>query len=200
MAAYRYVHVDVFTDTAFGGNPLAVLPEAAGLSDGQMQATAREFNFSETTFVFPSTDPTADARVRIFTPGRELPFAGHPVVGTAFVLARERGTRELRIEVPVGTLAVRADPGEGETGEAEMEQPLPSFAPAPDLDPAALAALVGVEVGDIASETPAEVGSAGTPLLYVRLRSLDAVRRSAGNAEAIARYFADTGLRNNVYV
>ncbi|MFN5718898.1 MAG: PhzF family phenazine biosynthesis protein, partial [Bradyrhizobium sp.] len=84
----RYITVDVFTDRAFGGNPLAVVLDAEGLSTAQMQAIATEFNYSETTFVLPPQDKANDANVRIFTPVRELPFAGHPNVGTAFVLAQ----------------------------------------------------------------------------------------------------------------
>src|SRR5438876_8468258 len=83
----RHITVDVFTDRAFGGNPLAVVLDAGGLSTEQMQAVATEFNYSETTFVLPPADPANDAQVRIFTVNRELPFAGHPNVGTAFVLA-----------------------------------------------------------------------------------------------------------------
>src|SRR5216684_7165810 len=84
----QFVTVDVFTDRKFGGNPLAVLPDAQGLSTEQMQAIAAEFNYAETTFVLPPKDPAHTAEVRIFTPKAELPFAGHPNVGTAFVLAR----------------------------------------------------------------------------------------------------------------
>src|SRR5690606_24146623 len=84
---YRYYTCDVFTAKRFGGNPLAVLPEATGLSGEAMQRVAREFNYSETTFVLPPDDPTHTRKVRIFTPGAEIPFAGHPNIGTAFVLA-----------------------------------------------------------------------------------------------------------------
>src|SRR5664280_1505606 len=83
----RYITVDVFTDRAFGGNPLAVMLDAGGLSTAQMQAIATEFNYAETTFVLPPRDGANDAQVRIFTPKQEVPFAGHPNVGTAFVLA-----------------------------------------------------------------------------------------------------------------
>jgi trans-2,3-dihydro-3-hydroxyanthranilate isomerase len=155
-----------------------------------MQAIAREMNYSESTFVLPPTDPTASAKVRIFTPGRELPFAGHPVVGSAFVLARERGSRDLRLELKIGTLGVQADPGDGTIGGAEMEQPLPTFEPAPSADPATLAGLLGLDAADLAPETPPEIGSAGNPFLYVRLRSLDAVRRARAQANPMAAYFA----------
>src|SRR6266436_9361237 len=84
-----YMTVDVFTDRPFGGNPLAVVTNAQGLSAEQMQAIAAEFNLSETTFVLPPKDPAHTAEVRIFTPRHEMPFAGHPNVGTAFALARE---------------------------------------------------------------------------------------------------------------
>ena len=190
MRQYRLIHVDVFTRTRFGGNQLAVFPEAEGLSDDEMQAIAREMNFSESTFVFPPTDASADAQVRIFTPGRELPFAGHPVVGTAFVLARERGKTDLRFELGIGPLNVQADPGDGTIGGAEMEQPLPTFEPVPSSDPAVLAGLLGLDASDVAGETPAEFGSSGNRFLYLRLRSLDAVRRARGVADALDRYFA----------
>src|SRR5213592_999276 len=94
MKAYAFVTVDVFTDRRFGGNPLAVFPDARGMSDADMQSLAAEFNLSETTFVLPPDDPAHTARVRIFNRTAEMPFAGHPNVGTAFVLAgmgRDRG-------------------------------------------------------------------------------------------------------------
>lgn len=92
MPSYEFVTVDVFTERRFGGNPLAVFPEAAGLSDTAMQALAAEFNLSETAFVLPPENPQHHARVRIFTPRAELPFAGHPNVGTGYVLARRTET------------------------------------------------------------------------------------------------------------
>ena len=92
MPQFEYVTVNVFTGTRFAGNPLAVFPDARGLSDMQMQALAREFNLSETTFVLPPDNPQHHARVRIFTPMVELPFAGHPNVGTGFVLAQRMET------------------------------------------------------------------------------------------------------------
>src|ERR671936_2567681 len=88
---YAFVQVDVFTDRVFGGNPLAVFLDGRGLSDGEMQAIAREMNLSETTFVLPATRADCAARVRIFTPASEIPFAGHPTVGTAWVLATRGG-------------------------------------------------------------------------------------------------------------
>ena len=93
----RYITVDVFTDRAFGGNPLGVVLDAGGLSTAQMQAVATEFNYSETTFVLPPADPAHDAQVRIFTVNREIPFAGHPNVGTAFVLATQAAKPPARL-------------------------------------------------------------------------------------------------------
>lgn len=189
MRRYRFVQVDVFTRRAFGGNQLAVFVEAEGLSDAEMQAIAREMNYSESTFVFPPSDPGADARVRIFTPAVELPFAGHPVVGTGYVLGRERGRGALTFELGSGPLKVVADPGDGRVGSAQMEQPLPRFWPA-EGNQATLAAMIGLGAGDIADHPPAEIGSAGVPFLYVPVRSLEAVRRARGNATAMRRFFA----------
>src|SRR5919199_2570330 len=107
---FRFATVDVFTDRRFGGNQLAVFPDARGMSDAEMQALAAGFNLSETTFVLPPEDPANTARVRIFTRTAELPFAGHPNVGTGFVLAgmgRDGGTGLLRFEEPAGLVEGR---------------------------------------------------------------------------------------------
>src|SRR5438105_9780189 len=88
MRSYRYLHYDVFTDRLFGGNQLAVFLDGRGLAPETMQAIAKEMNFSETTFVLPAESPGTDTRLRIFTPGEELPMAGHPTIGSAFALAR----------------------------------------------------------------------------------------------------------------
>jgi trans-2,3-dihydro-3-hydroxyanthranilate isomerase len=106
----RYITVDVFTDRAFGGNPLAVVLDAGGLSTAQMQAIASEFNYSETTFVLPPRDPAHDAQVRIFTVRSEIPFAGHPNVGTAFVLATRaaKPPSRLRFEEKAGVVPVES--------------------------------------------------------------------------------------------
>src|SRR6202034_70554 len=104
----RYITVDVFTDRAFGGNPLAVVLDAGGLSTAQMQAIATEFNYAETTFVLPPRDAVHDAQVRIFTAPEEVPFAGHPNVGTAFVLATQAAGPPARLtfEEGAGLVAV----------------------------------------------------------------------------------------------
>jgi trans-2,3-dihydro-3-hydroxyanthranilate isomerase len=106
---FDFVLVDVFSDRAFGGNQLAVFPDATGIADETMQQLAREFNFSESTFVLPPSDPSCTCRVRIFTPVRELPFAGHPTVGTAAVLASLRGEKQFVFEEGIGPVAVAID-------------------------------------------------------------------------------------------
>ncbi len=110
----RFLILDVFTDAPFGGNPLAVIPDATGLSEEILQRIAREFNFSESTFVYPPEDPAHTARVRIFTPTTELPFAGHPTVGTALALAGLGHGPEMVLELGVGPIPVTARDGRAE--------------------------------------------------------------------------------------
>lgn len=136
MRAFRFVTVDVFTERRFGGNQLAVFPDARGLTDPEMQALAAEFNLSETTFVLPPEDPHHSARVRIFNRVSEMPFAGHPNVGTAFVLAREdeENPRAYRFEEPAGLVEVtleRDATGRVVGAEVAAPQPLSLGAPVP---------------------------------------------------------------------
>src|SRR6201987_77696 len=123
----RYVTVDVFTDRPFGGNPLAVVLDAEGLSTAQMQAIAREFNYSETTFVLPPRDAAHDAEVRIFTVNSEIPFAGHPNVGTAFVLATRAKSSPARLsfEEKAGLVPVEILSEGGKVSGAELTAPHP---------------------------------------------------------------------------
>ncbi len=125
MTRREYTLVDVFTDTKFGGNQLAVFTDGRGIPDGTMQSVAKELNLPETTFVVPAANG-GDHRLRIFTPAKELPFAGHPTVGTAYVIAKGMDAR-LKLEEPVGTLEVTV-----RGGFTEMEQPLPVFEPVSD--------------------------------------------------------------------
>lgn len=140
---FRFATVDVFTETRFGGNPLAVFPDARGLSDAEMQALAAEFNLSETTFVLPPSDPTNTARVRIFNRKAEMPFAGHPNVGTGFVLADRAHDGVLRFEEIAGLVHVRV-----EAGGATIEAPQPLSTGAA-MDVATLASCVGLSVADV---------------------------------------------------
>jgi len=186
MRKLRYHLVDVFTDRQFGGNPLAVFTNGRGVSAETMQTIAKELNLSETTFVLPPEDASNDYRVRIFTPGQELPMAGHPTVGTTFVLAREHliergadGTAtEIKLEEGVGTIPVRIEwrADGGGAGFIEMRQPLPTFGPRVE-NVAAVAEMLSIAESEIAeTNLPLEVVSCGVPFLYVPVKSLRAVQ------------------------
>ena len=148
MREYEFETVDVFTDRRFGGNPLAVLPDARGLSDAEMQSIAREFNLSETTFVLPPRDPAHTAEVRIFTPAAELEFAGHPNVGTALVLAARMPARPDRVvfEEKAGLVPIRFD-WTG-TPQATLDAPQP-LKRAAELPPDLVAACVGLRADQV---------------------------------------------------
>jgi trans-2,3-dihydro-3-hydroxyanthranilate isomerase len=150
MPTFPFETVDVFTSQRFGGNPLAVFPEASGLTDQQMQQLATEFNLSETTFVLPPADPVHTARVRIFNRSHEMPFAGHPMVGTACVLAQRASARHdtFRFEVPAGLVTVRLSyDGDGVRG-AEIDAPQ-ALSTGVVLAPADIAACVGLAADDV---------------------------------------------------
>src|SRR5918996_4084190 len=168
MATYRYVVADVFTDRPLTGNQLAVFTDARDIPEAELQPLAREMNFSETAFVY---SPAGDghARVRIFTPMDELPFAGHPVLGTAFVLAGPLQLPEIRLETGAGVVPVRLDRDEGRIVFGRMEQPIPTVE---TFDrPEELLAAVGVE----GSELPIELYDLGIRHVYVGLPSEEAV-------------------------
>ena len=191
MREYRFLQTDVFTDQVFAGNPLAVFPEAEGLSGEEMQRIAAEMNLSETAFVLPPTDVKALCRLRIFTPNSELPLAGHPVVGTFFALARrgglglgERlrrlGNGSLRIyqECGAGVLPVDIRMRDGEVEQVVMTQSPPRFFGKCD-DREALAACLGLGQDEVAPEAgpPAQVVSTALPQLMVPVRSLRSIER-----------------------
>lgn len=150
MSTHRFETVDVFTSQRFGGNPLAVFPDAAALSDRQMQQLATEFNLSETTFVLPPVQAGHTARVRIFNRSHEMPFAGHPMVGTAFVLAHRSATRHDRFEfeVPAGVVTVRLSYGAQGVQGAEIDAPRP-LTLGMTLAAEAIAGAVGLGVDDV---------------------------------------------------
>jgi trans-2,3-dihydro-3-hydroxyanthranilate isomerase len=191
----RFQTLDVFTETALAGNPLAVVLDADGLDDVRMQAVAAEFNLSETVFVFEPDNPTNTARVRIFTPKRELPFAGHPTVGTAALIAHRRAgdllaAQDLRIvlEEPVGDIAcsVRHRPGQALAAYFELPK-LPERLDGKPPSMAAIAAGLGLEPRDIGFDAhEPSLYSAGAPYLFVPIRSLGAVGRAAPGAMAWA--------------
>ncbi|HEX3455644.1 MAG TPA: PhzF family phenazine biosynthesis protein [Gaiellaceae bacterium] len=164
MAAFRYVVADVFTDTPLEGNQVAVFTDARGLPEESLQRLAREMNFSETVFVYPA-EADGHAKMRIFTPAVEVPFAGHPTLGTAFVLAAPLQLGEIRLETGSGTVPVRLEREGARIVFGWMSQPLPSVVPFPDSD--ALLAAVGVE----RSELPVELYDNGLTHVYVCLPS-----------------------------
>jgi trans-2,3-dihydro-3-hydroxyanthranilate isomerase len=182
----RYITVDVFTDRAFGGNPLAVVFDAEGLSTEQMQAIATEFNYSETTFVLPPADKANDANVRIFTVRSELPFAGHPNVGTAFVLASQAAKipARLRFEEKAGLVPVEILMAQGRVVGAELTAPQPLTKGA-TVDAKEAAAILSLAVPDIRTDRhPPQVASVGLPFLIVEVASREAVKRAKPDAAA----------------
>jgi trans-2,3-dihydro-3-hydroxyanthranilate isomerase len=200
--AYRYVILDVFTDKALAGNPLAVLPAAEGLDDAQMQAIAREFNLSETVFVFPPANPRHSARVRIFTPVSELPFAGHPTIGTAVLIAIERtkhlgpGRHEMMVvlDEKVGPVRCGVFVTGGANGHAIFDVPRKPEAVAGDNDRDSIAAALGLVPSEIGFENhKCSVFTAGVPYTFVPVRDLGVIARVQPNATVWKRTFEDRG-------
>jgi trans-2,3-dihydro-3-hydroxyanthranilate isomerase len=191
MRSYEFETIDVFTDRRFGGNPLAVLTDARGLSDGDMQAIAREFNLSETTFVLPPADAAHTAGVRIFTPVTELAFAGHPNVGTALVLAARLGARPdgFVFEEKAGLVPIRFD--WSATPVATLEAPVP-LAREGGLPAAVVAATVGLAETDIVTTTHAPcIAGVGTPFVIAEVTEAGRARASpdiGAMRQAAARY------------
>lgn len=183
---YRYDQWDVFTDEVLTGNQLAVFMEPRDLKDELMQKLAREMAFSETTFVFPATDEASDFRVRIFAPNRELPFAGHPTIGTAFALARQGrispGASQVVFGEGIGPVVVDLE-WDGEVLEfAWMHQLAPTFGePVRDID--AVARALGIDAAEIRSTgLPVQEVSCGSPFILIPLASRAAVDRSVVNS------------------
>ena len=193
MSSRTYHLVDVFTDRAFGGNPLAVFLDGNGLSDALMQAIAKELNLSETTFVLPPDEAKHDFRVRIFTPKSELPMAGHPTIGTAFVLTREGmlKKREAVFEEGVGPVPVSIELGADGPGFVEMRQPLPKFGPRFE-DANAVAEMLSLDRRAI-RDLPLEVVSCGNPFFFVPIDTLESIRRIRFRADLAERVVKETG-------
>ncbi len=168
MREFRYVVADVFTDTPLAGNPVAVFTDARGLDADEMQRLARELNLSETVFVLPA-EQGGHARIRIFTPNLELPFAGHPTLGAAFILGQPMQLLEIRLETERGIVAVALEREGPKVVFGRMEQPLPTWDPWPE--PEALLTALGVE----RSRLPVEVYDNGAQHVYVALGSEDEV-------------------------
>ena len=183
---YRYYTCDVFTETRFGGNQLAVLPEAVGLSTQQMQQIAREFNFSETTFVFPARAGHT-RHVRIFTPAREIPFAGHPNVGTAFVLASAGEFGQIKSSLTVtfeeegGLVSVAIHEAVGKVTSCELTAPQPlSFGKTLPVE--LVAAAISIDTKDVVTKTHSpQVASVGLPFIMAELTDRSVLERARIN-------------------
>ena len=187
---HRYLHCDVFTDEAFGGNPLAVLPDAQGISDARMQQIAREFNFSETTFVLPA-ESGHTRRVRIFTPSIEIPFAGHPNVGTAFVLAAtgELGPLDAPVAVTfeekAGLVPITVERRAGGAIACELSAP-EKLSLGPEVPVRELAAALSLRPEDVVTGVhPPRVFSVGLPFLFAELTGREALARARSNPAAL---------------
>ena len=187
MREYRFVQVDVFTREIFGGNPLAVYPDADGLDREEMQRIAREMNLSETAFVVTPSSSEADFRVRIFTPQREIPFAGHPVIGTCFVLGEEgrigpkEGKRVIKLELGLGIFPVEVVFLGGEPVLVKMEQRSPEFLGVyGEMELLARLLSLPLERLDLL-KGPAEVVSTGLPFLIIPLTSQRALSQAKIN-------------------
>jgi len=196
---YRYHTADVFTDKAFGGNQLAVLPDAHGLTTEQMAAITREFNYSETVFVLPPDDPSHTCRFRIFVPGREIPFAGHPTVGGAFVLATtgeialDGDETRIVIEEGVGPVPVLIRSRNRKPYFCELTTAKVPEKKELSYDPGLIASLVSLAESDLGLENgnAIEGWSAGLPYLYVPLRTRDALQRARPRADLLENALKD---------
>lgn len=195
---HRFLTADVFTDHVFGGNAVAVFPDAGAIPEAQMQRVAREFNLSETVFVLPPEDPANTRALRIFTPAAEVPFAGHPTVGTAFVLAAigdvalAGETTEITLEEGVGLVPVtiRAAGGQPVFSQLSAAQ-MPELGPEPP-SPAEIAAAISLDASDLlGGEHGAERWSCGLPFLFVPLRDGGAVGRMKIDSAAWDKTIAD---------
>lgn len=202
MPTYQYLHLDVFTDRPFEGNQLAVFSEPQGLTTEQMQTITREMNFSECTFIFPSesgSDPSTGARMRIFTPGEELPMAGHPTIGSTFALAElgviPRDQKQFVFELGVGPTPVDLEWNAAALEFAWMTQKLPVFG-GEITDRGTLAAALGVDPKDLVQGLPAQVVSCGVPFLFVPIASRAAVDRVSIDRKAMASCYSAAGLED----
>ncbi|MDP1946805.1 MAG: PhzF family phenazine biosynthesis protein [Nitrospirota bacterium] len=204
--ALKFYQADVFSGEPFGGNPVAVFPDAGGLTDDELQQIAREMNLSETVFVFPPTDQAAVVKLRIFTPTQEIPFAGHPVLGTFFILAelgivpvKESMTRVMQ-ECNIGLFSVELHAEDGLVERVVMTQPKPEFlGPVEEAeDLYKVASALGLAKHVIADmKWPIEVVSTGLPVMIVPVRTLTAVRSIRPDASAITdvcRRFGANGI------
>ena len=198
MRTCSYLHLDVFTDEPLHGNQLAVFPDSPGLEPRVMQAMAQEMAFAETTFILPKEDPATDVRMRIFTPSREMPLAGHPTVGSTFALAHAGliapGTARFIFGLPVGPTPVDLEWRDGSLAFAWMNQPLPEFGE-PVAGAAALAAGLSISEPDLVrTGLPIQRVSCGLPFLFIPLATRDVVDSIQPNGAELERFARRNGL------
>jgi trans-2,3-dihydro-3-hydroxyanthranilate isomerase len=189
-----FTQFDVFTSRALEGNPLAVFPDGRSLSDDEMQAIAKEMNLSETTYILPrdaATEKERGVRVRIFTVQEELPFAGHPVLGTAFALRGNSGASEIKLELNVGTIPVSFEEKPGHPTFGEMRQNDPVFGHMHDVKK--IAEVTGIPFADIDSDFPVQTVSTGVPFTILPLRGLQQIRRLDINQSRSSEYLGASG-------
>ena len=187
---------DVFSSKALEGNSLAVFLDARGLSDAEMQEIAKEMNLSETTFILPRPAEAGrerGVRVRIFTVEEELPFAGHPTLGTAFALRGTSGAEEIVLDLNVGRVPVRFEDAADQPAFGEMTQVDPTFGIRHDGE--ALARAIGLRIDDFDPSLPIETVSTGLPYTVVPLRSLDVIRKLRVNLVGAAEYLEKNGAK-----
>jgi trans-2,3-dihydro-3-hydroxyanthranilate isomerase len=200
VRSYAFFHVDVFTQTPFEGNPLAVFTDARELDDVAMQRIARELNLAETSFVFPPQDAANAAALRIFTPAAEVPFAGHPTIGTAFVLQQtgviRKGRSSIVLEERVGPVRVEIEAGT--PFRAWLTTPQVSFGER-FADRGGIAHALGLDDGDLSNAAPVQVVTAGNPFLYVPLNDVAAVDRAALEPHALRRTIGEAAT-TGVYI
>ena len=196
MPALDYLHLDVFTSNRFEGNQLAVFPNPGQLSTEHMQKIAQEMNFSESTFIYPARSG-GDIHMRIFTPGTELPMAGHPTIGSTFALAHlgtiPANREQWTFELGVGPISVALEWKNGKLWFAWMTQLLPSFG-GEIADREALAAACGIAATDLLDGAPVQQVSCGVPFLFVALKTRRAVDAVAVDRRALAKCSRDAGV------
>ena len=185
---FQMIQMDAFASKPLEGNPLAVFPNAEGLNDSEMQSIAKEMNLSETTFVFrrdPSTERERGIRVRIFTVSEELPFAGHPTLGTAFVLRGDSAANEVALDLNVGKIPVTFEPQDGRIF-GEMRQRDPEFGTKHERE--AVARVTGLNLDDLASDVPIQTVSTGVPFTIVPVKKLATLQRLQINFADVSEY------------
>lgn len=188
MRKLRFYLLDVFAEEKYAGNQLAVVRDAGGLSGGEMQKIAKEINYSESTFILSEQEKDDGYDVRIFTPEEEVPFAGHPTLGTAFVIQQEiigREVETINLNLKVGQIPVRFNYDGSEVGVLWMKQIEPIFGEI--IEAEAISEVIGVNAGDIDEKFPIQEISTGIPFIVVPLKSLDAVKQARVNKEEYCR-------------